>query len=74
MQSISLPMTMKSLFVRYPLTFFSSSNFLFPETNSKKLAILHETLPGYDDETLEHYLEICNGNVDQVVNELLNET
>jgi len=42
------------------------------QSKSEKLAILHETLPHIDDQTLEYYLEIYNGNVDLIVHELLN--
>lgn len=39
-------------------------------SNSDKLSILRNALPQIDTETLERYLEIYNGNVDMIVDEL----
>ena len=41
-------------------------------SKSEKLSILREMLPHVDDQTLEYNLEIYNGNVDAVVQDLLN--
>ena len=42
------------------------------ETGEAKLAILRDMLPHVDDQTLKYYLEIYDGNIDAVVQELLN--
>lgn len=41
-----------------------------PPSNSDKLSILRNALPHIDSETLERYLEIYDGNVDMIVDEL----
>lgn len=69
-------MKITSIIVYYFLIFFSYLNPSFSDndlTKSEKLAILHDTLPHIPHETLEQYLEIYNGNIDKIVDELLNE-
>lgn len=41
-------------------------------SESDKLSILRSALPHVDSDTLERYLEIYNGNVDAIVDELSN--
>ncbi|UJR31245.1 hypothetical protein I4U23_018747 [Adineta vaga] len=42
------------------------------QTNAEKLVILRDMLPHIDDQTLKYNLEIYDGNIDAVVQELLN--
>lgn len=41
-------------------------------SKSEKFALLHDALPHVDDETLKYYYETYNGNIDMIVQELLN--
>ena len=64
---------MKMNSVNAHFLFFSSSIFIFSartSSESAKLSILRSALPHIDSDTLERYLEIYNGNVDIIVDEL----
>ena len=54
----------------FSFTFICSAD---DPSKAEKLAALRDALPYVDTQTLEGYLEIYHGDVDQIVDELLNQ-